>query len=109
EIRLGNFDRFLHLVCRPEPDQHLAHGLVEFARFDRMSYIRTNDILDRLVSEQPEYLATFQRHVEARISEQCRLPGKPGDDWPHATALEHHHLFDLWADCIRRKLLKRVR
>jgi len=112
EIRLNRFDRVyqcIPLLGRPETDAYFAQCLVDFGRMDRAAYIKANDVLDRVAKARPDYLTTFQRHVESQIAEYFTVPGPSGDAWARATNAQRHYLFDMWADCVRRKLVARVR
>jgi hypothetical protein len=110
-VRLNRFDALgalLPMLGSADADAYLARLLVEFSRIDRLAYVRGNDILDRVAMARPEYLVTFQRHLESLLAPQFGLAMTLDDEWARSTSPDHH-LYDLWADTVRRRLLRTVR
>ena len=110
-IRVNNlasvYDLIPHLG-QPDSDRYTARALVEFARIDRESYIKANDILDRIVAERPQYLKTFMGYLETEIANQLHPYDNADGAWARSTKRSAHHLLDLWCDGLRRQLLAKL-
>jgi organic radical activating enzyme len=109
-ILLNKFEALYQIIPflgTPDADRYICLSLIEFARESRICYIRSIDMIERIILIKSEFLETLKLSLEELLeSWLCSTHSLKKQLSIMPTNM--HHIFDLWADVVRLKFLKTI-